>query len=638
MDDAPDDTSNTPEDRTAFIFPRVLAIGLGAALTVAAWRFETSLPRGPAEFAFWPALEPMPFAAIRGLTVEQWSRLLTRLVVLGPALLLLSWGFAAIPWPRWRGSRPTSGVVAFAVASLGLTFGAWFQLGVLQGRALVEDELTYAWQAELLAEGRLTEDRARWGPESFTIWTEHGATGKYLFGEPLIQIVGVLLGLPALLHLPLLALACVLWFRTVTALASPRVATLATTLLALSPMVLLVSATGLSHTSSLAAMIGLGWGLVALRHAIDRGHHGWLAGLVAGSALGFGVTVRPQVAVSFGAVLAACFVIDAWRDRRRWALVSFVAAGLPWLAALLLYNQHLTGSALALPWSLASPAESFGFGTVLAGSDYVHTPWRALVNLGMVAFRLNAFLLGWPLSLGLLLVWWRVGRPAAGVAPWLLAGSAQIVFHLGYYTPGISGFGALYHLELVLPFTLLGALALDRALTLRPRLTSTTLVVHLMLGTGGFLAEQSGRLERMVSMLHDQPSAVLAAIDPPALLIYEAWPSESVHLGWIGSGFPTRTRSDRSAIVTYPRSGPASVASLRRLYADRACWYSRVDPTTFRPDLRPCAAAEALLARPFRLDGPKIAIRPTAMTRGWLLAPGEQPDSRGPDDTDRSGR
>lgn len=172
---------------------------------------------------------------------------------------------------------------------------------------------------------------------------------------------------------------------------------------------------------------------------------------------------------------------------------------------------------------------------------------------------------------------------------------------------------------------MLGAHAIDRALDRWPLATATALGVHFLLGTGGFLVEQGARLDRMADLLHDRPAEVLATLEtatgPPALLLYEAWPSESVHLGWIGSGFPIRERRDDAPVVTYPRSGPVSVAALRRLYADRACWYFRVDPATFRPDLRPCAAAEDLLARPFALEGPRIAVRPTAMTRGLVPPP-----------------
>ncbi|MCG8459860.1 MAG: hypothetical protein MI919_26570 [Holophagales bacterium] len=597
------------------------AVVVGAAMALAYAHFEQSLPRGPSEFAFWPALQPLPFAAIRGQTYEQWARILGRLVLLGPSLLLISWGLARIRWPAppraWR-LRP--GVAALALAGLGIAFGLAFQLGTLRGRALVDDELTYAWQAELLAQGRLVESRLeRWAPESFTVWTARGATGKYLFGAPLVQIPGVLLGIPALLHLPLLALACALWYRVMHAAAGPRVAVAGTALVALSPMVLLTSATGLSHTASLFAMVAAGWGISDLRRAAEIGRTGLRGALVAGSALGFGFTVRPQVALSFGAVLAACWLLEAWRARRWRAMIVFFAAGAPWLAAVLTYDQYLTGSPFALPWTLFSPQESYGFGRVLEGSGYLHTPWRAFENLLMVAVRLNTFLLGWPLSLGLLGVWWAVGRPARGTAPWVLAGLAQTVFHLGYYTPGISGFGALYHFELVLPFAFLGGYAIAAALERRPRLAAAALAVHLVLGTGWFLAEQSSRLGRMASLLHDRREATLSSIEPPALLIYEAWPSEQVYLGWVG--FPLRTRHDAAPVVTYPRSGPGSVASLRNLYADRACWYYRVDPATMGPDLRPCSAAEHLLARPFALEGPKIAVRPTAMALGYLPPP-----------------
>ena len=116
--------------------------------------------------------------------------------------------------------------------------------------------------------------------------------------------------------------------------------------------------------------------------------------------------------------------------------------------------------------------------------------------------------------------------------------------------------------------------------------------------------------------MHRAPAAALATVERPALLIYETAPQETVRLGWLNGGFPWRFRSDLDPVVTYPRSGAPLVQRLRQRYADRSCWYYRVDPATLRPETRRCEEAEALLARPYDLDGPQLRIRSTAMIRG----------------------
>ena len=95
-------------------------------------------------------------------------------------------------------------------------------------------------------------------------------------------------------------------------------------------------------------------------------------------------------------------------------------------------------------------------------------------------------------------------------------------------------------------------------------------------------------------------------------------PTETVRLGWVNSGFPKRERSAAAPVVIYPRSGPLATAALRRHYRDRRCYYYRVVPQTLTPELRRCADVEPLLARPYQLQGPALAVRSTAMAKGWI--------------------
>ena len=331
-------------------------------------------------------------------------------------------------------------------------------------------------QAALLAEGKIAEATVPpFAPEPFTIWTPRGFTGKYLFGEPLVQTAGVRVGLPALLHLPLHLLVLVAWFAQVRRAAGERLAAWSTLLLALSPLLVINTATGLSHTTTLAGVVvaGLGWSQVA-DAAASRGE--WLGGAaLVGVGVGWVAAVRPQVAIPVGLVLGAATAFVLLRRRRFAALLLLGGAVGVFGAAILAYDQWLTGSARTLPWYLYRPIERFGFGLVLEGTPYVHDLRKALENLVVTAVRLDMWWLGWPLGgLLLLVLWWVAGRPLAfgSMRVWLLVGVAVVLFNMAYYSTGVSETGPIYHFELLLPMSLLGGAALASGLDRWPRARS----------------------------------------------------------------------------------------------------------------------------------------------------------------------
>src|SRR6185503_18273920 len=96
-------------------------------------------------------------------------------------------------------------------------------------------------------------------PDVFTVKTLVGYTGKYLPGEGIVQILGVVVGMAPLLHLPLLALTLYSFHRALLLRSGARIADFGTLALALSPMVMLTTATGLSQSTSLCmiALAGL---------------------------------------------------------------------------------------------------------------------------------------------------------------------------------------------------------------------------------------------------------------------------------------------------------------------------------------------------------------------------------------------
>ena len=562
----------------------------GLALLAAFVAALLALPRGPSEFAYAPDLfAPLPFAAMRGFTFEQLASYVLRLALLLPALLLLAAGLSGRVRLEPRGPEAVHRLARLGGATALLV--ATMVTALLAGRALTADELTYRMQAELFLQGRLFEDRyPPWGHEAFTIWTERGATGKYLFGEPLVQALGVVAGLPALLHLPLAAVTLLAWFGAVRRRAGPETAGWATLLVAWSPMFLLTTGTGLSHATSLA-----GAAAAALGYEWLRAERPAAGAALLGGAMGFVLAVRPQVAFALGVVLGP---LAAWLllRRRRWAALALLAAGvLAGTAAVALYNRAVTGSPLVLPWSLYHPAEQFGFGLPIEGSAYRHGPWQAAENLLVSVVRFNSWWPGWPVSLALVLLPGALGRSRGGLGPWPAVALALVAVHLPYYSPGVSDTGPVYYYELLLPASLAGAHALRAAFAHWGGRSVALVGLAFLLGTGTFLVEHVARLRRLVEAIHAPAEAVLAAIEPPALLLCETSPQEALHPGWL-FGFPVRERHPDAAVLTFPRGAPEQAARLRSALPGRACWYYRLEPPGLAPQLVRCEAARGAAA------------------------------------------
>lgn len=597
-------------DRRALL---VTTAVLGIALLLVYDWLERLLPRGPQEFAYFPFMvEPLPFAPMRGFTFEQLARHVLRFGLLGPAFIALAVALAGLAPqlrpPVWARRR----LMLLALTGFSVIVSALVMTEVLRGRAIVDDELTYDYQASLLAHGQLGETSVPpWNWEPFTIWTRVGATGKYLFGEPLVQTLGTLMGFPALLHLLLAPLALWAWYRALEPQLGGTIAAWAVALVGISPMFILTNALALSHTTTLTCFALAGLGCEWLRSGVRP-----LAGaLLAGTALGFSLAVRPQVAVPFGAVIGIVALWGTWRRRQLTATGLLAASTGLWVALIALYDKVLSGSLTTLPWYLFKPTESFGFGDV-GGIPFLHTPWTAIENLLVSLVRWNGWWLGWPLSLGLVLAWWVLGRPLAGARVWLAAGAALVALNFLYYSPGISETGPVYYFELLLPASIVGAHAIVRCRERWPQAASAVLIVHLALGTSSFLTENVARLHRLVETIHGPLETALTVVEPPALLIHENQYAESVRFGWVWS-FPLRERAETDPIVTYPRGSAKYVQLLRQRYAGRQCWYYRYHPQTHASELRRCEEVEPLLARG-AIDAEPAHVPSTAERMGLL--------------------
>jgi hypothetical protein len=582
-----------------------LALGIFLSLGYFVWLF--SEPRGLFEFGYAPfGPDPLPYAPMRGFTYEQLWGHVARAGLLAPGLLLLSFawnrlGFIAVELDRRRAVLAASGTC--------LAVSAFCMLVILRGRAIVDDELVYRMQATFLREGRLASDLGDLTPpDVFSVPTRLGYTGKYLPGEPLVQVLGVMTGLPALLHLPLLALTLVAWRSALRLRFGDKLADYGCVALAISPTVMLTSATALSEATSLCCVA-----VAALGYEWARGPRPLAGAWLTACALGFGVLTRPQSIVPVGAVLAPTLLVTLMR-RRAWISAAVFCGGLAWFAGLVgAYDTALGGSPLKLPWFLQCGSEHYGFGRVWPTERFEHTVRTALENLAVVLVRFNGWWLGFPCSLLVLGAWFWLPARSRRWDLWYTVGVAIIAFEFFYYSPGMSDTGSLYHFELVLPGAIVVAKVFEHLIEVAPRLTLVAAMTHFAFGTLPFVIEQSARVSRLVEAIHADSDRALAGIHEPAILFHETRGSEARPTGWVFDSFPERNRGVHDGIVTFPNLPARLRARVLVAYPGRTCWYYHRDPQTERAAVSSCEAARAQMDRAFEPDEARpLWIRPTA--------------------------
>jgi hypothetical protein len=543
----------------------VSAYGLWALLAI---------PRGPHEFsyqnmaggtAFWP----LPFAPLNGFTPEQLSSHVARALFLLPGCVLLAAAFRPV-LPRYAFSvRCAWSVLAGALITASIA------ALVLRGVPLQDDEATYLMQAELLTRGLVadpTHPASQAFDEPFTIFTQAGMSGMYLFGTPLVLAPGLLVGAPWLGQTVLAAITLWSVYRAAAATGDRTIASVGTALLAVSPMFTFTSATSLSEVPALAgvALAVLGWSI-----------GGRVGAAVAGTGLGFAMAARPQTAVP---AAIALLIWSRARDRR--FLTTAMLAAVPWLLGIAWYNNAVVGT----PWQLPRSAytgqlEHYGFGQVLDG--YTHTPAKALALAGVVAVRLNGWALGWPVSLAGPLLWVASGRPYRGVlGPWAAIAAATFLFQAAYPSVGTSETGALYHYA-ALPFIVFTtAAAVVDATQRRAGWVRSFAVVSLLIGTTTFYAEHAWRLSRLATAIEGPHRGL--RFEQPALMIEDVWVSRP-QVGWV-FGIPFRERSPSASIVRYPRPRTTEeVAFLTARWSGRSCHYLSYDWTSGQYRVDPCS-------------------------------------------------
>lgn len=364
-------------------------------------------------------------------------------------------------WPGWsdRAFLLRAVVVALLVPVV-------LRLLVLGGQPITDDESLYRFAAELLLQGRVTAESHPWRlffSHAFLV-NDGEMYPQYFLGWPGFLAVGVALGVPGFVNAALSALTVPPLYLLVRELAGRLQAQVVTVLFLLSPMLQLLAATELSHTSALFALTWTAW--LAHRSVSEPG--AWWPPALLGLAFSVAFFIRPLTAVGIGGPFLAFWAVGWWRAGRPAApAAAFLAPSAAVAGLFLLVNQAQTGSPLQpayLAWDAYTRADGFRFSgrnpmaapevpnLVLAGLDQaVRT-----VSLGLA--RLNYALLGWPSAFLFLPL--ALGARRTGVL-WASAG-VFLLLHASLQDPGIDTVGPVHFTELALPVLALTGVGLAR--------------------------------------------------------------------------------------------------------------------------------------------------------------------------------
>ncbi len=424
--------------------------------------------------AWWPAaVLAMSFAASIGTPYAlglPWAAL--------ALLCLLSTALAArrLRFDTDRVARVLSAPFAPLVAGILTALVVWLVWGTLRGEAVIHDEASYLFQAQIFAKGRWSFPSPPLPEffEQYHVLVVPRYLSKYDPGHALLLTLGVLVGLPGLVPVALSGVAGGFVYALVRRLWGPWVALLTWEFWVTAGANLRHRPTYLSEVTTSALILAAWWALLEWRSSRRAG---WL--VVVAILLSWGAITRPVTMLAVG-VPIGIVVIREVIARRSWRqlIIPAVAGGLV-LGMLPVWNSQTLGDWRNTPRMLYTntylPFDVPGYGPVARQAERTGPPdfpaYDAYYRSVRAEHTLSAlpFILGQRLKMIGFEMWggWRAGLAAfaavglvglMGVG-WfaVVTGALLVLAYLTYYAPF---FQLAYYLELQPVLALLTVLGL----------------------------------------------------------------------------------------------------------------------------------------------------------------------------------
>lgn len=361
----------------------------------------------------------------------------------------------------------------------------------------IQDETTYVFHAKYLAKG-LFYMQPPPVPEAFTVdFSDYDATRWFSSvppGWPLVLSIGMLFGAGWLVD-PLLTAVCViLTYIFVRDLYDERTARLSAVLMAVSPWMLLVGMSFMTHMSALAVMLA-----AAVFAQRARRSGSILLAFLCGAAAAFVGVIRPLEGVVVVGLIGLWVIGIGGKRFSIEQLAAFAAGGGIVGAAALYYNYFFTGSPTKFPvmaWTdkyMGVGTNALGFGPNRGAGWPIdpypgHSPLEAIINSNLNITAINTDMFGWAAgSLILILVFLLFRRfQRADLLMFALIAGVYIA-HFFYWFSGGPDFAARYWFQMVLPYIVLSARGIQELSkrlnnngSLDPRLLTAVAALSLM--------------------------------------------------------------------------------------------------------------------------------------------------------------
>ncbi len=347
-------------------------------------------------------------------------------------------------------------VLALLLALSGLMITAWVSDDVFERIPHIEDEFAYLWQAEVMAEGQISQPSPD-NPKSFlvpfVIDREGQRFAKYPPGWPAALSIGSRANTPWLVNSLLAGFSLWLIYRLGTKILGRGVGLLAEFLTLSSPMFVMLSGSLLSHTLSLCLALAfqLSWlDSFPLRGASREQRVPDKLVLIAGAgSLGLLALARPltAVAVAFPFALHGVYLLARGKsgEKKKLMILVLVTSGVASL--LLIWQWALGGSPFRNLYTLWWPYDRLGFGPDIGVTESGHNLYWAMQN---TLFNLSAGihdLFGWPYLSWLFVPFGLIVLCPKRDGKLVLAVIVSLGVAYGAYWPGSWLYGPRYYYE-----------------------------------------------------------------------------------------------------------------------------------------------------------------------------------------------